>query len=134
VANVVTCRHLENYQVQVSSQSHSWIADESEGLGGDDLGPDPFDQLLGALGSCMLITVYHYVAQQSIPVTRLSATIEGEWQEEGDDKTYVVDVVVKLAGDLSDHDVERVKRATKRCPVHKILSEAAEVRAQVEVL
>ena len=133
MSKVVTCRHLENYQVQVSSAEHSWIADESRGVGGDELGPDPFDQLLGALGSCTVATVYYYVTQQEIPVTGLSATMEADWKGEGDDKTYSVAVTVKLTGDLSDQDVERIKRAALRCPVHQILSESAEIRTEVEL-
>ena len=66
----LTCALLENFQVQVSARSHSWIVDEPLELDGDDLGPNPFELMLAALGSCMAITLAHYGAQGKIPVEK----------------------------------------------------------------
>ena len=119
----VRCRHLENYQIQAISEGHSWIIDEPESVDGDDLGPNPFESLLGSLGSCTLITVYHYAAQQDIPVEKLWTEIGGEWRGEGEDEVYHVENTVHVRGDLSEQDVQRLEKAAMRCPVHGLLSE-----------
>ena len=51
MADFVSSKWLENYQVQLRSRTHSWIIDEPADVG-DDLGPTPFEALLGSLGGC----------------------------------------------------------------------------------
>jgi putative redox protein len=130
--HAVRCRNLENYQVHVTTDHHAWTIDEPGSVGGDDLGPNPFEALLGSLGACTLITVYHYAAQQEIPVEKLWTSVEGEWRGEGDEKTYHVQNTIHVRGDLSEQDLERLQRASLRCPVHGLLSEAAEIEVEVE--
>jgi putative redox protein len=127
----VTCRNLEKYQVHVSTEDHSWTVDEPGSVGGDNLGPNPFEVLLGSLGSCTLITVYHYAAEQEIPVEKLWARVEGEWRGEGDDETYHVQNTVHVRGELDEKDIQRLQRAALRCPVHGMLSEGADIDVEV---
>lgn len=130
--HAVTCRNLEKYQVHVAAGDHSWTIDEPASAGGDNLGPNPFEALLGSLGSCTLITVYHYASQQEIPVQKLWVRVEGEWRGEGNEETYHVENTVHVRGDLSEQDVERLQRAALRCPVHGVLSEGADIEVKVQ--
>lgn len=132
MAQKIRCRHLENYQVQVSTDEHSWIADEPETLNGDGLGPNPFDLLLGALGSCMLVTVYYYASQQEIPVEELWLELDGDWQGEGKDETYSVGAVLHARGELEEQQAERLRRYALRCPVHEVLSAGARVEVEIQ--
>lgn len=125
----VLCTLLENFQVQVTARTHSWIADEPPEEDGDDLGPDPFELLLGALGSCMAITVAYYAAQGKIPVVQLKIGITDEWDEE---KHYHIRVVVRVRGDLEEKDLKRLLGYARNCAVHKILEHGADVAIDVE--
>ena len=42
---------------EVSSDDHNWLSDEPAKSGGDNLGPDPYEQLLASLGTCTSMTL-----------------------------------------------------------------------------
>jgi putative redox protein len=125
----VVCTLLENFQVQITAGTHSWIADEPPEEDGDDLGPNPFELLLGALGACMTITVTHYAAQGGIPIVKLRTDLTGKWD---DQKNYHIRAVVRVRGDLGEKDLKRLRGYARNCAVHKILEHGADVAIEVE--
>lgn len=127
--NAVSCVSVENHQVLVRSAGHAWLVDEPPDLGGDGLGPNPFDLLLGALGACVVITVGHYAAQARIPLEGLWADVTGE-QPPGD-AAYRASLLVRVRGTLTDQDLDRLHRAVERCPVHRALSAGVAVTTEV---
>ena len=127
----VSCVHLEKYQVQVRTKTHSWIADEPVDQAGDGLGPAPFELLTGALGVCTTITVYHRAAKAGIPIENLYVDVDGEWQGEGDDKTYHISVTIRVRGDLNDDDLDKIRRMADDCLVHKVLDKACAMTTEI---
>ena len=47
----VTVKSLENMQQVVVTGDHTFIADEPEDAGGDDMGPSPYELLLASLAT-----------------------------------------------------------------------------------
>ncbi|MCH8549548.1 MAG: hypothetical protein LAT80_11790, partial [Balneolaceae bacterium] len=45
----------ENYKTTMHAGKHELLSDEPENMGGSNSGPDPYDYLLMALGSCTVI-------------------------------------------------------------------------------
>ena len=45
---------------EVSSDDHMWLSDEPKSFGGDNLGPDPYEQLLSSLRTCMPLKLERY--------------------------------------------------------------------------
>ncbi len=132
MAQRVLCRVLENNQVQVIARNHSWVADEPRESNGDDLGPNPFDLLLAALGTCTALEVSVLAASARVPLEMTSVEVIGEWQGEGREKRYRILRRVTVRGDFPEKDIERIRRWAERCPVGKIVEKGAEVATEVE--
>ena len=126
----VSCVALENYQVQARTDRHSWIVDEPTRLGGDGIGPNPFDLLLASLGACTTITIYHYAAQAKLPVEKIAVDVAGEWTGDGHD-AYAIHVTVRVRGPLDDKALKRIAKAAERCPVHGLLAPGTHIDTQV---
>ncbi|MBE0699505.1 MAG: OsmC family protein, partial [Anaerolineaceae bacterium] len=121
----ITAKSSMNYQVDLITGRHQFVADEPAGIG-DDAGPCPFDLLLSALASCMIITVQMYAQRKNWPVTNVQITSEINSQEEllsdGTKKrSSVVSNIITFEGDLSASQVKRLTEIAGRCPIHRLL-------------
>ncbi|MGM0380834.1 MAG: OsmC family protein [bacterium] len=119
----------ENYTQEVSARSHRWLADEPEDLGGADKGPEPFEQLLGALGSCTVTTLQMYAQRKGWPLEGVEAHLEYQRIEaaecgdcESDEgKVSVIELELQISGDLNDKQRSRLLEIAGRCPVNRAL-------------
>lgn len=57
------------FTVAISAGRHTWLGDEPASVGGDDLGPSPYDMLTAALGACTAMTLRMYARQKNGPWT-----------------------------------------------------------------
>jgi len=56
--------NAEGFTQEIVVGPHQLTADEPEDMGGDDVGPTPYDLLLTALGSCTSITATMYSQEE----------------------------------------------------------------------
>src|SRR5579859_5085065 len=101
------------YINEVRSGRHRLPADEPEEAGGADAGPGPFDYLLAALGACTSITLRMYAERKQIEVERIGVALEMERNEAFTEITRQI----RLDGDLSEDDRQRLLAIAERCPV-----------------
>ncbi len=124
----VTVRGLGNYQMLMATADHGLISDEPKGVG-DGLGPNPYDLLLGALGTCTGMTVLMYARRKGWPLENVSVglsheRIHAEDCEDCEEEHGLVErinVRLEFEGDLSAEQRERLAYIATRCPVHKTL-------------
>jgi putative redox protein len=132
MSKFVTCRVLENTQVQVVARHHSWIADEPPDLKGDDLGPNPFELMLAAVGTCTALEVSVLAAHAKVPLEMTAVDVAGDWVGEGHDKRYRVVRTVKVRGGFPDSDLDRIGQWAERCPVGRIVEKGADLKTEVK--
>lgn len=112
------------YTNDVYSTRHALTADEPEALGGDDLGPTPFEYLAAGLGACTTITLRMYATRKKWPLEHVKVTVG---QSKADDGTHVFSRKITLSGDLDDTQRARLIEIAAKCPVHKTLCHANRV-------
>ena len=127
------------FTVHVSTDNHYWLADEPTRMGGDNMGPDPYEHLLASLGSCTVMTLRMYANHKSIPleniVVRLRHAHEhlkdcADPENEGA-KIEVIHRSIELVGELSEQQRQRCLQIADKCPVHKTLHATLQVRTEL---
>ncbi len=73
----------EKFQVRTHSRGHTVIVDEPKELGGTDLGQNPVELILSALGACQSIVIQTYAEKFDITVDALRIELEGDLDLDG---------------------------------------------------
>lgn len=126
---VVVRTAQEHYRTEITARGHALLADEPINQGGTDLGPNPYDLLLSALGSCTSITLRIYADRKGWPLESVTVhldhqKIHAEDCAECETKVGMVDrieQIVELRGDLDATQRKRLLEIAHRCPVHRTL-------------
>ncbi|HET9603231.1 MAG TPA: OsmC family protein [Gemmatimonadales bacterium] len=127
---------LNGFRTEIEARSHGLVADEPTSLGGTDRGPTPYELLLGALGSCMVMTLRMYADRKGWPLdgveVRLRTTQSHEADcvqcEENDVGITTVERQLELFGALTDAQRERLLEIADRCPVKQTLERGIAIR------
>ncbi|MFV2090906.1 MAG: alpha/beta fold hydrolase [Pseudomonadales bacterium] len=115
----------------IHSDDHYWLADEPKRVGGDNLGPDPYEHLLAALGACTSMTIRMYANHKSWPLEDVAVhlTHSREYVRDCEDceapdsgtRLEVLRRYVSLEGPLDEAQRQRLMEIADRCPVHRSL-------------
>jgi putative redox protein len=128
-AVVVTDAGDGAYTQRIQVGGHTLVADEPAGVGGDDLGPTPYDLLLSSLGACTSMTVRMYAQRKNWPlrsttVTLTHSKIHAADCESCETTSGRVDHIVRevrFDGDLDAAQRARLLEIANKCPVHRTL-------------
>ncbi|MEH6518936.1 MAG: bifunctional alpha/beta hydrolase/OsmC family protein [Halioglobus sp.] len=137
--HVVVGEKNKKFTRTVASDTHTWLADEPTSVGGTDLGPDPYEHLLAALGTCTSMTLRMYANRKKIPLQDVSVELSHDRQhltdcEDCDAKPRKIEVLQKyitLTGELSDQERQRLLEIADRCPVHQTLHGDMDIRTEL---
>jgi len=129
------------YAQNISVGPHVLEADEPVEVGGNDAGPNPYELLLAALGSCASITVRMYSERKQWPLQGVHvdlswARVHAEDCAECDTEVRMVDGIemeISFLGDLSEDQQRRLLEIAGRCPVHRMLTSQVQIHTNLLV-
>ena len=121
----------DSFAVYIQAGRLSWTLDEPESLGGRGTAPDPVTSFLGALCSCLLISLQITARARQVPIVGASASAKAN--EKGFVKTVDVDLTVRSNAPEEKVQVV-VERAEKGCYLKGLLKDSIEYRLHLTVV
>ena len=101
---------------------HRLAADEPPSNGGDDTGPSPHEWLLGAVASCVAMTIQAYAARKELTLRQVHVRVRAR-REEG---VFIIERQITIDGDVDEAQRARMIEIGGRCPASRTL--AGEIR------
>ncbi len=109
----------EDYLVSLHARHHEVLADEPTSLGGNDQGLTPYELILAGLGACTSITLKMYAQRKGWILEDVDVKLEMTVKR---DEAPLITRRIKVKGDLSPKQCDRLLAIANSCPVHKLLS------------
>lgn len=108
----------------VRSRDFEWYADEPEDVGGDDTAPNPVEQFLGSLASCLSLMFRNMADRRDVPVDSIEVDVNASPKE---GRIERLDVAVAVVSGADEDEVERVLQTAERaCFVNQVVDDDIE--------
>jgi putative redox protein len=127
---------LEN----ITAGRHTLQADEPVSAGGADVGPTPYELLLGALGACKTITLRMYAHRKQWPLEGVRIKLSHERVHAEDcanpgSASCLLDhiqVEIELIGNLTPEQRRALVEIAEKCPVQRTLNSQVVIRTRAK--
>ena len=115
----------------LQARQFTWHSDEPLAAGGADLGPTPYEILLGSLAACIVITLRLYSNHKGITLPEVAVRLDFDrvhaddcldCDERADGWIERITSQVTIRGTFDDAQRARLTQVAQRCPVHKSLA------------
>lgn len=127
------------FLTEILSGNHHLLADEPKSVGGENLGPSPYELVSAGLGACTAMTIKMYADRKKWPLEEVSVHLSY-------DNSYIEDIQhcdseerkigrfirnIEVKGDLDEKQRARILEIANKCPVHKTLKSASEIETKL---
>ncbi len=137
--SVVVRESNKKFTREILTPHHRLISDEPIALGGDDLGLNPYELLLAALGSCTSMTLRMYANHKKIDLQDIfvelhHSRIHAEDCDGCEKQKTQIDIItrkIQLSGNLSEQQRTRLLEIANQCPVHKTLNSKIQIETSL---
>jgi putative redox protein len=133
----VVTRTADSFTTEIMTDEHALLADEPLEIGGDDLGPSPYELLSASLGACTGMTLRMYANHKKWPLKEVKVHLHHEKIhakdcKDGKQKIDKIEREIELEGDLSDDQRQRLLEIANKCPVHKTLHSPIKIESTLK--
>jgi putative redox protein len=106
---------------------HRLITDEPESVGGDGSAPAPHELLPAALASCISTTLVMYARTKEWDIGDVIVEVEYD----NNSTPRQVEIAVRVSGDLSDAQLDRLEKVAAACPVRRSIETGIEFHERI---
>jgi len=129
----------EGFAQSITIAQHRLLADEPASAGGTDTGPNPYDYLLVALGSCTSMTVSGYARRKGWSLTAVSVRLRHQKIHaidcaECETKDGMLDRIeseIHVTGSLTIEQKSKLLEIALKCPVHRTLKSEIDIQSRL---
>jgi len=116
---------------------HTLLADEPKAVGGNDVGPGPYEFLLMSLGSCTSMTLQMYASRKKWPLAQVVVRLRHskvhaeDCADCEDNPKAMIDRIertLEFVGGLDAEQRSRLLEIANQCPVHRTLSSKIDIK------
>ena len=137
--HIIVTEQNKKFTRKVYSEDHKLIADEPLSVGGSNLGANPYELLLASLGACTSMTIRMYANRKELSLDNVEVTLKHDRIHAKDcidceSETGRVDIIekyIKLEGNLTDTERQRILEIADMCPVHKTLHNEIQIKSNL---
>ncbi len=108
------------FQVQADTGSHKIISDQPVSAGGADGGANPKELVLAGLGACTIQTILMVAPRRKWNITDLVVNV-GITYPNGPSGDPAVTEDIQVKGNLTQAELDDIKRTAEKCPVYKLM-------------
>ncbi|MCS6836000.1 MAG: OsmC family protein [Anaerolineae bacterium] len=120
----------EGYQTTIRTRHHVYHADEPADQGGTDSAVTPSEMVMGALGSCIAITIKMYAERKQWPLEGVDVRLDYERfaakdypaYEGSEQFVHEIREAIVLHGPLDAEQRERLLEIAEKCPVSRLIA------------
>lgn len=128
MAQVKVITGTEKYRTEMLTATHQLIADEPQPYG-EDLGPNPYEFLLMAIGSCVGMTLRMYADRKGWDLQEVEIELDQDRRyakdcencESENGYVHFIQKRLRFKGNLDEQQQARLLEISERCPVQKTL-------------
>jgi putative redox protein len=119
-----TVESTTGYANQIEARSHRLTADEAIATGGTDIGPTPYELLLGALGACTSITLRMYADRKGWKLGTIRVALAHTKHKDGSEQ---IEREIAFSETLSAEQLGRIAEIAEKTPVTKTIKAGAPI-------
>ncbi|HAD98127.1 MAG TPA: osmotically inducible protein C [Cryomorphaceae bacterium] len=128
------------FLTEILAGHHHLLADEPESVGGQDLGPSPYDLLTAGLGACTAMTIKMYSNRKEWDLQEVIVHLnynndyleDCENCENEERKIGRFERIIELKGKLDEKQRKRILSIANKCPVHKTLEQGITIETRLK--
>jgi putative redox protein len=109
----------QNYHTRITNSRHTIMGDEPVHIGGQDLGPNPYEFVLAGLAMCKAATLRMYAARKGWDLGEIQVDVALE-EAEGHPPHFVSSI--HFAQPITEEQRQRLLVIADKCPTHKLLA------------
>ena len=106
---------------------HRLITDQPEEYGGEGSGPSPHELFPAALAACVTVTLVQYGRTKGWELGDVRVSVDYD----NHSKPRRVETVIELGGELTEEQLERLRKVARACPLRRSVDAGFEFEEQI---